>query len=133
MGFVAIAQEQQNEKIGLDVGASVLENNLTVRVDYNLGYVQLPISTQTSSFTVGIKSPDLLFDIYGQAEVKFKNYKSEDFLSGWSLADTNTMNFGVGKSINLDPIKVRIEGLVLINQDNKDVSKELNLIFQYEF
>ena len=129
-GFVALAQTPE-EKIGLDVGISVLESDLTVRADYNLAYMEVPL-TQTPSFTVGVKSPDLLFDIYGQAEVKFTN-KSENFLSGWSLAEEETINVGIGKSLDLDPVKVRIEGLALIDKCNEDVDYEASLILQYSF
>ena len=129
-GFAALAQPPK-EKVGLDVGVSVLESNLTVRADYNLAYMEVPI-TQTPSFTAGVKSPGLFFDVYGQAEVRFIN-NSENLLSGWSLAEEETINFGVGKSLNLDPLKIRIEGLALIDKCNKDVDYEANLILQYRF
>lgn len=128
-GFAAFAQPV--EKMDLDVGVSVLESNLTLRTDYKLAYLEIPFEQHMDKFGFGVKTPRLVWDVYGTAGVIMERTDTDNFLSGWEPGWI-PFHAGIGKRVSLGDFGVRVEGMVGISQKVK-TKYGGKLILQYRF
>lgn len=129
VGFAAIAQPA--EKMDLDVGVSILESSLTLRTDYKLAYLEIPIESHMESFAFGVKTPGLAWDVYGTAGIIMKRTNTDNLLSGWEPGSI-PFHAGIGKRVSLGDFGVRVEGMVGIDQ-NSETEYGGKLILQYRF
>lgn len=115
----------------MDTGVSVMNSYLTPRLDVGYGFAEMPLTGNLDEFTAGVKTPSLLFDLYGLASLTFKR-SNGDLLAGWSLAYDNYLTFGIGKKVRFDQFLLRLEGVVWIDQSG-DTQYGPELTFQYVF
>lgn len=131
VSVVAVAEDNFNEPVQLDVGVSLLESNLTLRGDYSHAYFKLPITDGLNRFKIGAKTNPLIFDVYGVGGFHFVR-TGDDILSSWDLANYQRVNLGLGRTIQFDKFKLRLEGLAFFN-DQAEVSYGADLTFSYTF
>lgn len=115
----------------VDVGAELTKDALAPRLDMEYAYFTLPLHQGLRWVRAGAKTPSLFFDIYGIGGLTFTRY-GNSLLSGWTLSYHDAFHFGVGKQISFDNLKLRLEGLIEVDQIG-DTDRYLGLSLQYRF
>ena len=124
---------ESSDKMGLDVGVSLFESDLTLRLDTDYVDVHIPVVEGMKKFSVGAKKPDLLFDLYGSLRMNFSRGDDGGLLTDWEFAE-HPATIGVGKAFEAGDLVFRGEGYVMPELGEAESTEYGALIsLQYKF
>jgi len=127
-----ISTVAQEERLGVDLGLQLDKSVITIRGDTARFYTEIPLQEGLQSVGMGIKTDDLISQVYGLAGVNLWREDADKWLTGWELNGNRGIRTGVGRDWSFERFTGRVE---LFVEFNKKIEAEYGalLALQYQF